>query len=762
MPRSVLVAASLLFVAPFCFAAGPGSANVCLHGQVVDSSGTAIAGAAIAAERTDGGHSGSAVSDARGNYQVCDLQPGQYRIVVRRAEFEDSVRYETVGFDGDSPLDISLERGSGGRPAAQEPMQEAQISDSSMAPGDSGFSLGAAARGDGSAADGVDGVGEFHAGSDATFAQGLPDGALASKKNLPHGELYGLKGLTQISATDVTLQDELPIHEFGASLGGNTRHGGTSYFASYDQFGLSDRKLQSFLTSVQAQTGSNALPLDTNPVASSMLVARADHQFSQRDSAFVRFNRDDLHSYALQTDQATATQSLTKDIGIKQETATAGNTVTISPNTVNETQAQFISNDLALPAGASEIGVQSGLPTVHRNRIFEAANNVYRQVGGQGVRAGGDFIYNQMNISFLESSLGRAAAGNSSFSQSDRSAGLYVLSTKSVRPNVVLTSGVRYDIVAVPGFKTDTNNVSPQVGVAWSPSSRTVIRGGGGIYYDQIPLPAIAGPTDAGGVANIQNSGRFVSRNGLTAAQLGDFSTSIPTMQNSYAEHASLEVEQQIGAHSVLQMESQYVRGVQLALPSVRGVALCSSTRACSEGSTFGGQEIGSGAVSSYAGTTLAFTQEPVRWGNYKVSYTYASAQGSGTGVNTSQVNDLMRRASFTGVLHTSSEPGSDLWQHVEHGFVLTGTGDYTNRAEFAGMNFINFNARLTKTLAWGRSYRVDVLAETFNMMQRTNAAFARSAAEMGDSAASIYSTYQRVASFQSPNGSELGMRVTF
>lgn len=597
---------------------------------------------------------------------------------------------------------------------------------------------------------------EFRFAPDAPSPM-IPD-ALSPSRNLPHGKVYGLLGSTLIGAPDLTLRDELPIDEFGASLGGNIGKGATAYFVSFDQLGFSQRNLLQFLTDMQHQTGSSALTLNANPAITGAFTARIDRQFGQRDSAYVRFNRDSLHNYSLRPGEGANVSSLTGDFGLKQQTAAAGNTVILSPNTVNETSAQFISTDVQLPAGASAMGVESTLPTLRRDRVFEAATNIYRQVAGQSVRAGGDFLYNQMNLSFIESGLGR----NSSFSQSDRSEGLYVQNEKRIHSNLLLTSGIRYEVQSLRGFKTDTNNLAPQVGFSWAPASRTVIRGGVGMYYDQVPLPIIAGPSSLGGAANIQDSSRLVVGKDFSPSQLAMFTVASPTMQNSYAEQADIGVEQQIGAKSFLSTETQYIRGVQLALPETRFTPLCASTSDCQAGNTFGAREIGTGAVSSYHGTSVAFTENPVRWGNYKVSYTYATAESNGTGENTAFLDDRLRRVSFTGVLHTSGDPGSDIWQHVSHGFVLTGTGDYASRSEFAGMNFINFNARIAKTLAWGQNYRLDLVSETFNMFERTNAAFANSAARMGDGAALIFNTYQRVAAFQSPNGSQFGLRLVF
>ena len=54
--------------------------------------------------------------------------------------------------------------------------------------------------------------------------------------------------------------------------------------------------------------------------------------------------------------------------------------------------------------------------------------------------------------------------------------------------------GLRYDLEFLQTIATQTGNVSPRAGFAWSPfaSRRTVIRGGYGLFYDRIPLRPLA------------------------------------------------------------------------------------------------------------------------------------------------------------------------------------------------------------------------------------------------------------------------------
>lgn len=713
-----------------------------MHGQATDSAGRGRAEISIAVTPIDGGASHSAVSGRDGQFQICNLERGQYRVTTHGMEFEDSAR--EVGFSGDedAPIKLSLLHKGEPRPAAQQATQSSAQHDG----------LSSAANGS---------VHEFRAFGDAADSDFIPDAPVSSKKSPLHGQAYGQLGSAMVGGADVTMRDQLPISEYGVSLGGGPAS--SSFSVSFDQFGSNQQALLARLAAAQIKTGQEAfIPASQNVPTFSALSGRVDHRFSQRDSAYGRFTRDELHSNTIQPSADTSLPTSVKDFSITQHTAEAGNTITLSPTTMNQTTAQYIANVAQLPSGTPGPGMQSDLPTMRRNRIFEAANSVYHQAGGQTLRMGGDFIYNQMNISMMESSLGRATSGNSSLSQSDRNSGLYVLSEQKLLPNLLFTGGVRYDIDSRRGFKTDTNNLAPQAGLAWSPAKGTVIRGGIGFYYDQIPLPAIAGPSAPGQSANILDSARFVSRNGRPADELAGFTTMSPSIQNSYAQQASLQVDQQIGAKSVLSAESQFVRGVQLALPGLHPATLCASSAPCNTGNSFEGQQIGSGAISTYTGVTVAFTQQPTQWGNYKVAYTYSDAGGSGTDANLSQVDDRMRRVSLTGVLHTAGDPGSDVWQHFAHGLVLTGTGDFTNKSEFLGLNFFNINARLTKTLVWSQHFRFDALVETLNSLQRSNAAFAKSAAEMGDSVANVFTTYQRIASAQSPNGSQIGLRLVF
>jgi len=516
-------------------------------------------------------------------------------------------------------------------------------------------------------------------------------------------------------------------------------------------------RLLATVAAAQARSAKSLIPVDANVIRVSTIEGRVDRRFSAHDSAWARVTVGDARSSDVFRDEG-GSPRIGNTRRVKQVTGTAANTADLSPRMENETRFRYVSNEVELPPWTTMDGVASGLPTDHRDRVFEAANNVYRQAGGQTLAFGADFFFYQKAISFLESAMGR----DSTFSQSGHTTGLYIQSRHQVRRNLLLTSGVQYNLQPLKGFKTDTNNLSPQVGFAWSPGSRTVIRGGGAIYYDQVTQGAIPDSPEQGGTTALDKMAAFHVPPGSVAPQMTVFTVLNPLLQNSYVETANFGIEQQWRGHLMVSSDYEFARGLQIEVPVYRPAVLCGTISACRAGNHLHALEVGRGAESSYHGFTVAVTQEPVRWGNYRVAYTRSSSEGSGTLGSGSYLRDDQSRVSMSGVLHTSPEPGSGWMQRVSRGFMLSGAGDYSTRTEFTGINFINLNARLTKTLVWGQHYRLDGLVETVNSFERTNAAFAKTFGEFGSRAANMFATYRSVASLQGPTGTQIGLKLGF
>jgi carboxypeptidase family protein/TonB-dependent receptor-like protein len=87
--------------------------------------------------------------------------------------------------------------------------------------------------------------------------------------------------------------------------------------------------------------------------------------------------------------------------------------------------------------------------------------------------------------------------GNVRYSVRETIASLFAQDDVRVRPDLVVNLGLRYDRQSLTG---DDNNLAPRLGFAWSPDTKTTIRGGFGSYYSEIQANSVAawelnGPT---------------------------------------------------------------------------------------------------------------------------------------------------------------------------------------------------------------------------------------------------------------------------
>jgi outer membrane receptor protein involved in Fe transport len=83
----------------------------------------------------------------------------------------------------------------------------------------------------------------------------------------------------------------------------------------------------------------------------------------------------------------------------------------------------------------------------------------------------------------------RQAFGNSNVDFPVTSLGGFVQDHWSPARQLTVDLGVRYDFERLPvGFNQNTNNVSPRIGLAWSPSPEWVFRAGYGVFFDRFVL----------------------------------------------------------------------------------------------------------------------------------------------------------------------------------------------------------------------------------------------------------------------------------
>jgi hypothetical protein len=148
----------------------------------------------------------------------------------------------------------------------------------------------------------------------------------------------------------------------------------------------------------------------------------------------------------------------------------------------------------------------------------------------------------------------------------------------SLARQLTVDLGVRYDFERLPaGFNQDTNNVSPRIGLAWSPSPKWVFRAGYGVFFDRYVLATLTRAIEKNGSqafeqvadGNVAASLFATTQGGPLVAAVSGIAPSIfrpdPQMATPYSQQASAGAEYLIAKNLTLRADYLFVRGLKLA-----------------------------------------------------------------------------------------------------------------------------------------------------------------------------------------------------
>jgi hypothetical protein len=651
-----------------------------------------------------------------------------------------------------------------------------------------------------------------------------------SGTNTLHGDLYGYFRNQRFNAANGLSRRKLPLTQaqYGAGIGGPLARDRTFYFGNFEQRMLNQSGLVT-ITPPNVETVNRRLaevgyqgPLITtglysNPVHNTTALAKLDHQFSGRDQFSVRYSLYDADAENTRGAGGLSAPTASSGLDNRDQTIAAANILTLSPSTVFETRGQFTHSDLkALPsdpigpavniAGVASFGTLSGSPQGRRNRLYEIVNSLSHRAGSHTVRAGVNFLYNDCTITFpravrgsytfssLSNFLGGTynnlgftqTFGDTMVSQRNPNLGAYVQDEWKVTPRLTLNAGLRYDLQFLDTVSTDTNNVSPRLGFAWSPleSRRTVIRGSAGLFYDRIPLRALANallsannttdptnlrqiglqlsPAQAGAPAFPNILGAVVP-----TVTLPNLTTMQRDMQNAYSQQVSFEIEQQIGRRAALSAGFQHLRGLHLIVAVNQNVPSCvasGTNNGCRPNPNYANNsQYSSLADSNYNALHISFVQRPVRFGHFRAAYTYSkSLNNVGEFFFSSPIDpyniwrdygrsddDQRHRLVLQGAVHSPQRPARTPLERLAHGFqlsamfqyysalpfnIVAGTttiqgtqarpmvnGDFIGRNTGVGFDFTGLSARLSRAFRLTEALSLEALAESFNTLNRFN-----------------------------------------
>ncbi len=690
--------------------------------------------------------------------------------------------------------------------------------------------------------------------------------------NTMHGDVYGYFRNSAFNAANPLSNKVLPLTQaqYGASLSGPIQRDKTFYFANFEARDLNQSGLVTIspanVAAINARLTAVGYPgplISTgdfsNPVHNENFFAKVDHRFSETDQFSARYSLYHVESINSRGAGGLSAPTASANLFDTDQTIAASNVKTLSSRMVNETRMQFTNSNLSAPpsdtigpavsiSGVASFGTLSGSPTARLNRLYEGTDSLSVQVGAHAIRIGADFLYNDDTITFPRTYRGSYSFsslanflngvytstgftqtfGVSKIHQTNPNAGFYAQDEYKVTPSFTLNLGLRYDLQFLKTIATQTGNVSPRAGFAWSPfaSRRTVVRGSYGLFYDRIPLRALANALLS--AANTTNVGelqqfsislaptqagapvfpRILASPTSTAGVLFNLSTMDPNMKNAYSEQGSFEIEQQLGRNTTLSVGYQHVRGLHLIISVNQNVPSCTAVgtnNGCRPNPNYGNDsQYSSAADSHYDGAHISFLQRPVKWGYYRVSYTYSKALDDvsefffSSPINPFNLwqdysrsdDDQRSRVAFEGTIHSSLDQATTPWERFSHKFQLTtsltaysplpfnittgantiqGTAArptinsvFINRNAGEGFSILNLNVRLSRTFAVSERIRLQALAEMFNTLNHVNVVTLNGVFGTGGYPTNPLPTFKQITAVNDPRTAQLGLRISF
>ena len=678
--------------------------------------------------------------------------------------------------------------------------------------------------------------------------------------NTLRGTVYDFVRDDSLNGANALSGQTLPMHQsqFGASIGGPVIRNRTFYFANVERRQLDQSGLTTVLDASAAiinarlsATGYGGPPVTTgvfsSPVDTTNVFGKIDQEIhSSRDRLSVRFSRYDVDSLNSRGAGGLSTPSASAALANTDQLVAIGNTLVVSPTILFETRAQFSHSRLDAPptdpigpavgiAGIAQFGTASGAPTRRVNRMSQVVNNLTVVAGAHSMRAGVDFLFNDDAITYPRSVRGSytfsslatfltGAYNNAGFAQTfgatdvaqtNPNVGVFAQDEWHANDHVTINAGVRYDLQYLDTINTDTNNVSPRVGFAWTPgeSAKTVVRASAGLFYDRVPLRALANAllsagntTDASALRQFvvslspTQAGAPVFPNILAApvatVTLPNLTTMDRDLQNAYSQQFSAEIERQLDSgDTTVSAGYQYLRGRNLLMSINQNVPTCvasGNNNGCRPNPTYANNsQYSSAGESNYHGLHLSLARRSSTWGHYRVSYTLSKSMNNVGETFFSQPidptdlskdwgrsdNDQRHRLvfngslqahgfQFSGIVQAYSAPPFNITSGVTTIQATAGRpivdGEFIERNAGEGTAFFTVGARLSRTFRFGTRWQFEVLAEGFNLTDRANVVTRNTNFGAGSYPDSPAPTYNQITAVGEPRSFQFGARLRF
>jgi carboxypeptidase family protein/TonB-dependent receptor-like protein len=633
------------------------------------------------------------------------------------------------------------------------------------------------------------------------------------------GNVYGFFRNQRWDTANALSQTKLPLdqQQYGATLGGPLIRDRTFFLANVEQLA---QKNGGFVTiapvnvaAINArldQVGYRGPRITTGAFDTTLdtinLFARVDHAFSPSDQLTLRFNSYDVTSDNARSVGGLNAVSRGTSLTNHDRTLAASNLWTVSERTISETRAQVTRSRLEAPpndfvgpavtlSGIASFGTATSSPTARDIDLLELAQNVTWLRDSHSLKAGVDLLRNRVVIEFPGALQGvysftnlanflagryasyQQAFGEEATRQTNDNLGAFLQDEWQASPRLTVNAGLRYDVQRLPSLvETDRDNLSPRLGLAWdlAGDGRRVLRAAAGLYYQPIPLRAVANALQRDGihyrVAQVGPTapGAPTFPNAFTAFPAGVRTnvTSIDSdIANGAATQATLQYEQQIGAAVAASIGYEHLRGRGIIMSRNVNVPTTTDPTVPNLGrpdprfaNNSQYQSIGD---SWYDGLTVAVTRRPAAWGSFRLSYTFSKGLDTSGNFFFSQPqdandvaaergrsdNDQRHRLAVSGTLASPWASNGTLLRRAIHGWQLSylftctsalpfnvqlpndrnGDTNFNDRPVGVGRNagegfdYQALDLRLSRAFSLVGDASLELILDAFNVLDRAN-----------------------------------------
>jgi Carboxypeptidase regulatory-like domain len=307
---------------------------------------------------------------------------------------------------------------------------------------------------------------------------------------------------------------------FGAFLGGPIKRDRMHYFGTYEGLRLDQTAV---ITSPLVPANERELP---NPETGDQYFARTDMRLNDKHATFVRYRLDDQEEVNGGVGGLNTWERGVDTINRNQDVV-VNHTAVFSSRMLNELRVQFgrhfADNIVRMPLDSPTInrpsgnfGKASNQPQGRTEDRWQLVNNFTYSIGAHDMKFGVDYSWIRASSYFNNNTGGTFTfttdrlfdandlttyptqytqnIGDPRLRRLNDVYGLFAQDSWRMRSNFTLNVGVRYDhenaFKQATGVEDASLNLGPRVGFAWDPKNdqKTVVRGGGGLYYSKVFL----------------------------------------------------------------------------------------------------------------------------------------------------------------------------------------------------------------------------------------------------------------------------------